>query len=336
MESAVLPSVLGGLSFDVVLCLDVLEHLRQPASALAHLTTLLAPGGRILISVPNVTHGALRLELLKGKFGYRNSGLLDRGHLRFFDADAVDAMIGLAGLRAETTLRVVKRLDQTEFDVDVDSIPSAIRVALENDVDALTYQFFVIARPAGHDQGAEAGGSSLLERLRARTNQLSAELEKAGGYARHLEAELAAKEVHLGHVAARGHQLDEMASELEKAGTYARHLETELAAKATDYTEIARARIAESDQLTAALETAGAEARRLAAESVVHQARASELDQAAGQLRDELETNGRKLAESEQVRSNLTRSPRTMLPTSAIWSERFRSGPGTSPFGTTT
>ncbi len=84
----------------------------------------LAPGGSILVSVPNVTHGAVRLELLSGKFRYRDSGLLDRGHLRFFDREGVDELIREAGLRAETTLRVMRRLDQTEFDIDLTNVPA--------------------------------------------------------------------------------------------------------------------------------------------------------------------------------------------------------------------
>ena len=196
VETVNLSAEFEGRTFDVVLCLDVLEHLRDPAATLVNVATVLAPGGSVVISLPNVTHGALRLELLRGRFRYRSSGLLDRGHLRFFDPAAVDELIREAGLHAETTLRVIRQLDQTEFDVDLTAVPSAIRASLESDVDALTYQFFVIARP-GPAATAARTRISLLERQRARTDEFAAALESATSYARHLEAELAAKDARL-------------------------------------------------------------------------------------------------------------------------------------------
>jgi 2-polyprenyl-3-methyl-5-hydroxy-6-metoxy-1,4-benzoquinol methylase len=157
VETVALSTELAGMKFDTVLFLDVLEHLRDPQVVLADAATVLAPGGSVLLSIPNVTHGALRLELLSGKFRYRASGLLDRGHLRFFDADGVDELIRQAGFHAETRLRVTRRLDQTEFDIDLTSIPSALRSTLESDPDALTYQFFVIARPVRRPHSLSVG-----------------------------------------------------------------------------------------------------------------------------------------------------------------------------------
>ena len=65
-------------SFDVVVLADVLEHLREPERALREATELLREGGRLVLSVPNVAHGALRLALLQGRWTYTEAGLLDR------------------------------------------------------------------------------------------------------------------------------------------------------------------------------------------------------------------------------------------------------------------
>jgi methionine biosynthesis protein MetW len=70
--------------FDVVLCADVLEHLRDPWEVLAWLRTLLAPGGRAVVSLPNIAHWTGRRELLRGRFPQADHGLFDRTHLRFF------------------------------------------------------------------------------------------------------------------------------------------------------------------------------------------------------------------------------------------------------------
>jgi 2-polyprenyl-3-methyl-5-hydroxy-6-metoxy-1,4-benzoquinol methylase len=69
---------------DVVLCADVLEHVRDPWAVLMWLRTLLAPGGRAVISVPNIAHWTARRALLRGRFDYADFGLFDRTHLRFF------------------------------------------------------------------------------------------------------------------------------------------------------------------------------------------------------------------------------------------------------------
>ena len=45
---------------------------------------MLAPGGYVVLSVPNVAHADVALALLDGRFRYTDTGLLDRTHLRFF------------------------------------------------------------------------------------------------------------------------------------------------------------------------------------------------------------------------------------------------------------
>ncbi len=190
VETLDFPGAFPGTSFDAVLFLDVLEHLRDPAASLANAVSALAPGGQVFLSIPNVAHGALRLELLSGKFRYRESGLLDRGHLRFFDAAAVDELVEKAGFRAQSKLRVIRHLDQTEFELDLGAIPESIRSALENDADALTYQFFVIAEPVNGAGRGVSAGAMLVERQHARIDELTRTLDRAEGYARHLEAEL--------------------------------------------------------------------------------------------------------------------------------------------------
>ena len=70
--------------FDVVLCADVLEHLREPERGLRLVGPHLAQGGTIVISLPNVAHLSVRLPLLFGRFEYGPSGILDRTHVRLF------------------------------------------------------------------------------------------------------------------------------------------------------------------------------------------------------------------------------------------------------------
>ena len=65
----------------------------------------LAPGGTVIVSVPNVAHLWVRLSLLAGRFDYADRGILDRTHLRFFTRGSLLALLTGAGLVVDT-LRV--------------------------------------------------------------------------------------------------------------------------------------------------------------------------------------------------------------------------------------
>lgn len=76
----------SGPRFDLILCLDVLEHMVDPWAAVDRLVRqYLELGGTLLVSLPNVRHYSVVLPLLfGGRWGYQDAGLLDRTHLRFF------------------------------------------------------------------------------------------------------------------------------------------------------------------------------------------------------------------------------------------------------------
>lgn len=85
--------------FEVITCADVLEHLRDPAAVLRHLTRWLAPSGRVVCSIPNVRHESVLLPLLlEGRWDYRAEGILDRTHLRFFTVTSAVRLLAEAGL----------------------------------------------------------------------------------------------------------------------------------------------------------------------------------------------------------------------------------------------
>ena len=89
---------LGG--FDLILALDVLEHLRHPDQALRNLAAKLDPDGVIIVSVPNVANYEVLLPLLlKRRFRYDDAGILDRTHLRFFTEESALGLMRGAGLK---------------------------------------------------------------------------------------------------------------------------------------------------------------------------------------------------------------------------------------------
>ena len=85
-------------SIDVILCMDVLEHLVDPWGALRKLTPLLAEGGVIIASIPNIQHYTVVRGLIKGYFEYEEAGILDKTHLRFFTRRSAVALMTSSGL----------------------------------------------------------------------------------------------------------------------------------------------------------------------------------------------------------------------------------------------
>ncbi len=84
--------------FDLVLLLDVLEHLYDPWQVVARLHALLDEGGHLLASIPNVQNYRTIIRAATGTWRYRDTGLFDRTHLRFFGKGAALELMTCTGL----------------------------------------------------------------------------------------------------------------------------------------------------------------------------------------------------------------------------------------------
>lgn len=154
LERIALADHFVGCRYDFIICADILEHLRRPGDLLAQLADLLAPDGRVLLSVPNVAHAGLIAELLAGDFRYRPEGLLDETHLRFFTRASLLRLLEERGLRSVALDATVVELDRSEFaDRWADGgwasslSPDLVRALLDRP-EALIYQFVVTAMSA--------------------------------------------------------------------------------------------------------------------------------------------------------------------------------------------
>jgi SAM-dependent methyltransferase len=89
-------------SLDLILCLDVLEHLIDPWSTVQRLYRLLKPGGAIIASIPNVRYRRVVFPLLfRGEWKYVDEGVLDRTHLRFFVRATAIRLLESAGFTVD-------------------------------------------------------------------------------------------------------------------------------------------------------------------------------------------------------------------------------------------
>jgi glycosyltransferase involved in cell wall biosynthesis len=93
-----LPECIEG-PFDVALAADVLEHVRSPERLLEQLRGRLAPGGSLIVSVPNFGHWYPRVRVAIGRFDYDRRGILDRDHVRFFTKRSFERLVADAGFR---------------------------------------------------------------------------------------------------------------------------------------------------------------------------------------------------------------------------------------------
>ena len=90
---------LQGSRFDVIVCADVLGHLKRPTRTLGQLKEFLSDKGVFLISVANVAFISMRLSLLMGQFNYQKpGGILDDDHLRHFTLRGLKDTLSEAGL----------------------------------------------------------------------------------------------------------------------------------------------------------------------------------------------------------------------------------------------
>lgn len=182
LETADLPALFPARRYDFIVCADVLEHLKHPEQVLKACRTLLEPDGKVLISVPNAGYSGLVAELLEGEFRYREEGLLDRTHLRFFTRRSLIRFMSEQRWQINSLDTINRELPESEFRVAFDSLPAGVARYLLGANDALTYQFICVASPAEQAvNNAYEAASAATDEPRARfTAQLY--LGRAAGY----------------------------------------------------------------------------------------------------------------------------------------------------------
>ena len=79
--------------FDCVIFADILEHLKEPWNVVRNVVEILNQKGMIIASIPNVRHYTTLIDLIfKGKWPYRERGIHDKTHLRFFTLKNIKEM----------------------------------------------------------------------------------------------------------------------------------------------------------------------------------------------------------------------------------------------------
>jgi 2-polyprenyl-3-methyl-5-hydroxy-6-metoxy-1,4-benzoquinol methylase len=143
--------VLVGQKFEVVLAADVLEHVYDPLAVLKKMASLVSDGGRVVLSLPHVGHSAVAACLLLEDFDYRDWGLLDKTHIRFFGLKNIQALVQNAGLVITRAEFVVRHPDETEFADKWAKLSSSVQQALLTNRHGFVYQVVLEAKKVTPD-----------------------------------------------------------------------------------------------------------------------------------------------------------------------------------------
>jgi 2-polyprenyl-3-methyl-5-hydroxy-6-metoxy-1,4-benzoquinol methylase len=141
--------LLGEERFGAVLFADVLEHLRDPGALLRRVRPFISEEGVVVASVPNVAHASVRLALLGGEFRYRDTGLLDDTHIRFYTRESIQDLFEGSGYAITDWLRRRVGLSDAEIQIPPHLPENARAWAANADPEATTYQFVLRAVRSG-------------------------------------------------------------------------------------------------------------------------------------------------------------------------------------------
>lgn len=142
IESIAFP--FSDVSFDVIICGDVLEHLIDPYALVKNLKKYLTPNGVLIASIPNIREWTtLKNIIFRADFCYQDSGILDKTHLRFFcKKNAIDLF--------ENQNYTIKRVESNFLNRKM-SLTRKIRtyifqkLTLGQYIDFKTVQYYIVA-----------------------------------------------------------------------------------------------------------------------------------------------------------------------------------------------
>ncbi len=139
------------IEFDYIIFADVLEHLYSPETVLTKARTLLKNEGSILMSLPNIAHNAIIMDLINDKFTYRKTGLLDNTHIRFFTKNTLEELITNSGLEIAFETASYAEPQNTEFRNNYADLDSSVALLLSGREFGEVYQFVFEAKNKATD-----------------------------------------------------------------------------------------------------------------------------------------------------------------------------------------
>ena len=133
--------------FDYILMADVIEHTYNPKEVIEQLKKLLKPDGKLIMSIPNVSHGSIKLSLLANVFRYTEMGLLDKTHIRFFTRETILNLMNESNLQIEDENFVIHSPENVYFEPkNLMKYSSQVLKFVNSDPYSYVYQFVLSAK----------------------------------------------------------------------------------------------------------------------------------------------------------------------------------------------
>jgi O-antigen biosynthesis protein len=132
--------------FDAIICLDVLEHLKEPFKALQCLSSCLKPNGMFIASIPHIAHGAIQLDLMAHTFNYKSKGILDDTHLKFFTESSIRRHLAEGGFHLQEIDSILMPLTQ-DLESSLSHFPLDVLKFVGKNLNSYIYQLLIVFYP---------------------------------------------------------------------------------------------------------------------------------------------------------------------------------------------
>lgn len=129
------------ISFDYILFADVLEHLYDPQNVLKQTKKILKEDGKVILSVPNIAHNSILIQLFNNIFNYTPLGLLDNTHIHFFAYNTLKMFCHYAGYFPIIEDAVYSNVGENEIDNSYTDISKEAAKALKKKKFGHVYEF---------------------------------------------------------------------------------------------------------------------------------------------------------------------------------------------------
>ena len=137
-----------GKKYDFIIFADVLEHLVHADEVLKRCRIAVKETGKVLVSVPNVAHNSVIIELLNDEFHYNPTGILDNTHVRFFTRSSFQRMAGESGWAVVNERAKRIRVGETEIKNTYGDVPKELAKELIHRPLGDVYQYMFVLTPS--------------------------------------------------------------------------------------------------------------------------------------------------------------------------------------------
>ena len=141
-------------SFDTIIMADFLEHIADPEKVLSDVKNILTSEGKLVLSIPNVRHWSVIKDLLEGRWEYRDAGIQDRTHLRFFTWQSILSLLNSAGYHIESYSGTYLQ----GYDVPAEFIRLSKQCRIDTSTlasEGRIYQYLITCTPKSGDESSD-------------------------------------------------------------------------------------------------------------------------------------------------------------------------------------